>query len=105
MTRTKCLRVIRASSMTPTRNYLAPGGEVWLYIREYENGQIKYAFCNAPANINRSELDRAATIRWPIEHPFEECKSYLGMDHYETRSWNAWHLYMLLVLISHLFLV
>lgn len=27
-----------------------------------------------------------------------------GMDHYEARSWNAWHRYMLFVFIAHLFI-
>jgi len=51
----------------------------------------------------QKSCERAATLRWPIEQCFEECKSYLGMDHYEARSWNAWHRHMLFVFIAHLF--
>jgi SRSO17 transposase len=80
-----------------------PGDELWLYIRQYENGRIKYALSNAPVDLPKEELDHAATLRWPIEQCFEECKSYLGMDHYEARSWNAWHRHMLFVFIAHLF--
>ena len=40
------------------------------------------------------QLNRAVTLRWPIEQCFEECKSYLGMGHCEARSWNAWHRHM-----------
>lgn len=80
-----------------------PGDELWLYIRQYENGRIKYALSNAPGDLPGEELDHAATLRWPIEQCFEECKSYLGMDHYEARSWNAWHRHMLFVFIAHLF--
>jgi SRSO17 transposase len=43
-------------------------------------------------------------MRWPIEQCFEECKSYLGMDHYESRYWKSWHRHMLFVFIAHLFL-
>jgi len=50
------------------------------------------------------QLSRAATLRWPIEQCFEECKSFLGMGHCEARSWNAWHRHMLFVIIAHLFL-
>ena len=65
--------------------------------------RIKYAFSNAPADIKRKDLDKASTLRWPIEQCFEECKSYLGMADYETRSWPAWHRHMLYVFIAHLF--
>lgn len=92
----KCCRVIEYRDGQP-------GDELWLYIREYENGRIKYSLSNAPADLPRKELDRAATLRWPIEQCFEECKSFLGMDHYESRSWNAWHRHMLFVFIAHLF--
>ena len=79
--------------------------ELWLYIRKYEDGTIKYAFTNAPADIDICELHHAATLRWPIEQSFQECKSFLGMGHYETRSYLGWHRHMLLVMVAHLFVV
>ena len=54
------------------------GDEVWLYIRKYEDGRIKYAVSNAPENIDGQELHHAATLRWPSEQMFQECKSFLG---------------------------
>ena len=102
-TRTKRLRIVRTEINQGGNKCIRPIDEVWLYIREYENGRIKYSFSNAPADIAQTELDRAATMRWPIEQCFNECKSHLGMDHYESRSWNAWHLHMLLVIIAHFF--
>jgi SRSO17 transposase len=92
----KCCRVVECRDKLP-------GNEVWLYIRRYENGRTKYSLCNAPADTPMETLNRAATLRWPIEQCFEECKSYLGMGHYEARSWNAWHRHMLFVFIAHLF--
>lgn len=80
------------------------GQELWLYIRQYENNRIKYSLSNAPASLPISQLHRAATLRWPIEQCFEECKSFLGMGDYEARSWTAWHRHMLLVFIAHLFI-
>lgn len=85
------------------RNYVKPGEEVWLYIRKYEDGTIKYFVTNAPEDISYTELDRAATLRWPIEQCFEECKSYLGMTHYEGCSYPGWTRHMLFVMIAHLF--
>lgn len=98
----KCLRVTEA--VKESSHYL-PYQEVWLYIRRYNDGKIKYAFSNAPADVKRKKLDRASMLRWPIEQCFEECKSYLGMADYETRSWPAWHRHMLYVFIAHLFTI
>ena len=85
------------------RNYVEPGPEIWLYLRKYEDGRIKYFVSNAPGEIEPEELDRAATLRWPIEQSFEECKSYLGMGHYECRSYTGWKRHMQFVMIAHLF--
>lgn len=85
------------------RNYQKPGNDIWLYIRKYEDGTIKYFVSNAPEDISHSELDKAATLRWPIEQCFEECKSYLGMSHYEGRSYTGWVRHMLFVMAAHLF--
>ena len=81
------------------------GDELWLYIRKYEDGTIKYSFTNAPEDIEIEELHHAATLRWPIEQSFQECKSFLGMSHYETRSYVGWQRHMLLVMVAHLFVV
>lgn len=99
----KILRVVDTEDITG-KNYL-PGNEQWLYIRRYSDGKTKFSLCNAPADIAMEELHKAAIMRWPIEQCFEECKSYLGMDHYEARSWPAWHKHMLLVMVAHLFII
>ncbi len=98
----KCVRVIEA---TKESSHFLPYQEVWLYIRKYADGKVKYAFSNAPADIKHKNLDQASLLRWPIEQCFEECKSYLGMADYETRSWPAWHRHMLYVFIAHLFTI
>jgi hypothetical protein len=82
-----------------------PGEEVWLYVRMYEDSKIKFALCNAPGDTPIEELRRVATMRWPIEQCFEECKDNLGLDHYEGRSWLFWHRHMLFVFIAYLFLL
>jgi len=85
------------------RSYVKPGSEIWLYLRKYRDGTIKYFLSNAPADIDVKELDRAVTLRWPIEQCFEECKSFLGMAHYEGRTYQGWNRHMLFVMIAHLF--
>ena len=43
-------------------------------------------------------------LRWPIEQCFEEGKGQIGMDHYEHRSWPAWHRHMAYVFLGLHFL-
>ena len=99
----KCLRVVGCSSATKLKCYMAPADWVWLYIRRFANGRIKYSLCNAPEDTPLDTLNQVATMRWPIEQCFEECKSHLGMGHYETRSYRAWYRHMLFVMMAHLF--
>lgn len=95
---TACIRVIG------NRNGL-PGKEIWLYMRRLSDGSLKYTISNAPADTPKSTFDTQAIKRWPIEQCFEECKSQLGMDHCESRSWNSWHRHMFLVFVAFLFVL
>ena len=79
--------------------------ERWLLLRNDPNGKIKYALSNAPEDLPMSELIRVSAARWPIEQCFQEDKSELGLDHYEHRSWTAWHRHMRLVFLAQLFLL
>ncbi|MBI4591001.1 MAG: IS701 family transposase, partial [Candidatus Rokubacteria bacterium] len=89
----------------PAQGGLPRAAPVWLFLRRTEDGQIKYAFSNAPADTPLAELCRAATLRWPIEQCFQDGKSQVGMDHYEHRSWPAWHRHMLYVFLALHFLL
>ena len=82
-----------------------PRKECWLYIRKYPDGEIKYALSNAVRSISYRKLNRASTLRWPIEQCFQEGKEQLGMDHYEHRSWQGWHRHMLFIFLAQLFLL
>lgn len=84
-----------------------PGPQVWLVIRRNVDNptELKFYFSNAPADIAVLDLVRISGMRWPIETIFEEGKSEIGLDHYETRSWLGWHHHMLLVSLAHHFLV
>jgi SRSO17 transposase len=79
--------------------------ERWLLVRNDPGGKLKYALSNAPEGVAFGELIRVSAARWPIERCFQEDKSELGLDHYEHRSWTAWHRHMRLVFLAHLFLV
>jgi SRSO17 transposase len=98
------IKSLRCISCRKENRLFMPKSEVWVYIRKHEDGTIKYFVSNMPADTDISELDKLATARWSIEQCFQECKSYLGMSHYETRPYKAWHRHMLLVMVAHLFI-
>jgi SRSO17 transposase len=91
------------------RVYLSPErtaqSERWLVLRNDADGRIKYALSNAPEEREMREFVRVSRARWPIERCFQEDKSELGLDHYEHRSWTAWHRHMRLAFLAQLFLV
>jgi SRSO17 transposase len=83
-----------------------PGQELWLFLRQsLTDGEVKYSWSNAPANIPLKEMVRVSGLRHPIEQCFQEGKSEIGMDHYEHRSWDAWHRHMTFVFLGQLFLL
>ncbi len=94
---------LRATSKRGRR----PGHEVWVVLRRGlgEGAEIKFYLSNAPSNCARATLVRMSGMRWPIETAFEEGKSELGMDHYETRTWLGWHHQMTLTFLAHHFLL
>jgi len=83
-----------------------PGPRVWLICRRTlePKPEIKFYFSNAPTTCPHSEFIRVSGQRWPVETALEEAKGELGMDHYETRTWPAWHRHMTLTFLAHLFL-
>ena len=98
----KAVRIYRAF---PEENGEVPIKSCWLFIRRSEDGQTRFSVSNAPENIPVAELCKASLMRWPIEQCFNEAKDELGMDHYEFRSWTAWHRHMLSVFIASAFLL
>ena len=88
-----------------SRDGLPEDNPVWLFIRRNSDGQIKFAISNAPEDIPFTELCTASTMRWPIEQCFKEGKDQIGMDHYEHRSWPAWHRHMIYVFLALNFLL
>jgi len=87
-----------------------PAQEVWVVLRRKADGpteapEIKYYLSNASADTPLDTLVWLSGMRWPIECCFAECKSEVGLDHYEMRFWPGWHHHMTLVLLAHHFLV
>ncbi len=93
-----CMRVY------PSRDGIPQEEAVWLVIRKRTDNQTRYALCNAPETTSIADLCYASCLRWSIERCFQEGKMHLGMDHYEHRSWPAWHRHMLYVMLAQYFL-
>ena len=83
----------------------SPARRAWLLIRRSlgDEPELKYYVSNADAETPLSTLALVACTRCRVEEFFEDCKSYLGMAQYETRSWVGWHHHMTLVGLAHLF--
>jgi SRSO17 transposase len=82
-----------------------PGPPSWLLIRRSlgPEPERKYYVSNAGADTPLSTLALVACTRYRVEEFLEDCKGYLGMAQYETRSWVGWHHHMTLVALAHLF--
>jgi SRSO17 transposase len=95
-----CVRV------TPVRDQL-PGSRCWAIFRRSLGPQpeTKYYLCNAPTDYPQAELAHLTGLRWPIETALEEGKGEVGLDHFETRTWQGWHHHMLHSFLAHLFLM
>lgn len=83
-----------------------PGRQVWVIFRRTLGrlAELKVYFSNAPIRCPQTEFIRVSGMRWPVETALEEGKNELGMDHYETRTWPAWHRHMAHTFLAHLFL-
>jgi SRSO17 transposase len=81
------------------------GPPIWLVIRRSlePEPEVKYYVSNGDAATPLSVLALVACSRHRVEEFFEDCKSYLGMARYETRSYVGWHHHMSLVGLAHLF--
>jgi SRSO17 transposase len=84
-----------------------PGPDQWLVLRRSvgEPWHLKTYLSNAPPTTAPATLVRKSGMRWPVEASILECKSEVGMDHYEVRSWRGWHHHLTMTLLAHHFLV
>jgi len=79
--------------------------ERWLLLREDANGQIRSALSNTPEDTPTTELVRVSGALWPLAGSFQRGPSQLGLEHYEHRSWTAWHRHMRLAFLAQLFVL
>ena len=84
-----------------------PFQEVWLVIRRPigENGTLRFAFCNAPADTPLEKLAMMQCRRYWVERAIEDAKGEAGLDQYQVRGWRGWHHHMTMTLLAMLFLL
>lgn len=66
---------------------------------------IKYSFCNAGPETAPERLAYMQGQRYFVERSFQDAKSSVGLDHYQTRGWLAWHHHMAMVMMATLFML
>ncbi len=79
----------------------------WLLMRrspEDPDGLAYYLACG-PESTPMDELIRVCDARWQVEECFAQAKGEIGMDHYEVRTWTAWHRFVTLCMVAHALLV
>jgi SRSO17 transposase len=71
----------------------AEGFKRWLLVRRSlaDINDLQTYICFALAETLPSKFVAVAGNRWTIETCFEECKSEVGMDEYEFRTYDAWY--------------
>lgn len=67
--------------------------------------EIKYCLSNASQDTQAAQLAKMQGQRYWIERSFQDGKSQSGLDHYQARSWRAWHRHMTLVMMAMLFML
>ena len=84
-----------------------PGARCWAIFRRSLGRQpeTKFYLSNAPVDCPPVELACLTGRRWPVETALEEGKGEVGLDHFETRTWQGWHHHMLQSFLAHLFLM
>jgi SRSO17 transposase len=76
----------------------------YLIRRSINTGELAFYHCYNPNHARLGELVNVAGARWPIEECFGSAKNETGLDHYQVRTWNAWHRHITLSMLAHTFL-
>jgi SRSO17 transposase len=90
---------------------LPAGWGHWLLVRRQTTApegktvrELAFYRCAAPDNTPLRELVRVAGARWAIEECFQTAKNEAGLDHYQVRSWRAWHAHITLAMLAAAYL-
>jgi SRSO17 transposase len=76
----------------------------YLIRRSINDKELAFYRCYNPHRARFGELVNVAGARWPIEECFGSGKNETGLDHYQVRTWDAWHRHITLSMLAHTFL-
>lgn len=97
-----------ARRVTPATDWiqrrLAP--EIWLLCERGlgPSGRRKHYLVSLPATASLAQLVRLAHHRWAIEQHYQDCKTELGLDHFEGRTYPGWQHHMVISAVAFAFL-
>ena len=79
-----------------------PGRGHWLLARQSlrDPDEIAYYACYGPRRSSTADLAWTAGSRWHIEECFQQAKGEAGLDHYQVRTWRAWHAHITLSMLA-----
>lgn len=77
--------------------------EEWLIIRRDADGDYRYAFSNAPADVSAEELAWMHAQRYFVERSIQESKSELGWDEFQAQKFRAWEHQLALTILASWF--
>lgn len=84
---------------------LEAGDRHWMLVRRrISDGELAYYLCFAPGGASLADLVSVAGRRWAIEESFQTAKGQVGLDHYQVRTWPAWHRHITLACLAHAYL-
>jgi hypothetical protein len=97
LTKDKCIRVVEVRDMMA-------GKDVWPRIGMLEDGSVKHAPRDAPADATPEEIRTPAPPHRAGEQCFPERENYLGPDHHDARSRSGRHRHILFPFMAHPFI-
>lgn len=80
----------------------APGRSHWLLARRSlrDPEEIAYYACYGSSRARLVDLAWVAGSRWHIEECVQQAKNEAGLDHYQARTWRAWHAHITLAMLA-----
>lgn len=70
-----------------------------------ESAPTKFTLTTLSRRMSKKQIVRTVKKRWRTEYANEELKGELGLDHFEGRSFPAWHHHVSVVLSCYAFVV
>ncbi len=100
-----CFRRVKVAGSGKKKDSEQP--PLWLVIEwpEGEKKPTKFFLTSLRARMSKKEIVRIIKERWHTEQVYSELKGELGLDHFEGRSFPAWHHHITVVLCCYAFLV